>query len=128
MKEIINYVCEVCGKSFSNEGECQEHELNHLSGKATGHVKMWDYEGQPLPINCLSYNDATYLQIDDSIGAEFISEAADYLGQYAPFESNSENTGHFIYDDNHDWIRVEDEIKKANKHLKVFGLPLLKME
>ena len=125
MTEIHTYRCDVCGKTFDDEYECREHEMEHITAKLKGMVVMMDSLGEVLPLDDIhTAIERTYAIY---VGCK---EAADILWEL--FEDEGYNPpirdivtpvlypAFFVYDqDDYRWLYFNDLEEEYNRLLKL---------
>ena len=60
MKEVMHYVCEVCGTEYDNKYECARCEKGHRMP-----VKFIGSKYQPITINALGIPDVISIEFDN---------------------------------------------------------------
>ena len=125
MTEIHTYRCDVCGKTFDDEDDCREHEMEHNVAKLKGAVVMMDSREKVLPLDdihtAIERTHAIY------VGCK---EAADIL--WGLFEDKGYSPpirdivtpvlypAFFIYDkDNFCWLYLNDLEEEYNRLLEL---------
>ena len=125
MTEIHTYRCDVCGKTFDDEDDCREHEMEHITAKLKGVVVMMDSLGEVLPLDDIhTAIERTYAIY---VGCK---EAADILWEL--FEDEGYNPpirdivtpvlypAFFVYDqDDYRWLYFNDLEEEYNRLLEL---------
>lgn len=128
MTTITKYVCDLCGKTFENEDECQQHELLEKFGCYASNVVFFDAHKNVITasqvINQLF--DPWAIFIGDEKAIPFIEEIYDFCGFYSPWCSEGNNnrkaTGFYIYDEDIGWYRPADKIEELERKMKEYGV------
>ena len=125
MTEIYTYRCDICGKTFDDEYECREHEMEHNAAKLKDAVVMMDSQEKVLPFdNIHTAIERTYAIY---VGCK---EAADILWEM--FEDEGYNPpirdivtpvlypAFFVYDqDDYRWLYLNDLEEEYNHLLEL---------
>lgn len=79
MIEIRYYECELCGKRFEDEGECQAHERLEKMGQYLNRFTLYDSLYNPIDFKELTedynrYNDVYYVVIRDEEAGDALNE------------------------------------------------------
>lgn len=125
MTEIYTYRCDVCGKTFDDEYECREHEMEHNAAKLKGAVVMMDSQEKVLPLDDI--HTAIERAYAIYVGCK---EAADVLWEMFEDEGYNPPIGDirtpvlypafFTYDqDNYSWLYLNDIEEEYNRLLKL---------
>ena len=125
MTEIYTYRCDVCGKTFDDEYECREHEMEHNAAKLKGAVVMMDPLGKVLPLDDI--HTAIERTFAIYVGCK---EAADILWEMFDDEGYNSPIGDivtpilypafFTYDqDKHSWLYMRDLEEDYNRLLEL---------
>ena len=80
------YQCEVCGKTFDDEDDCREHEMEHIPAKLKGVVVMMDSLGEVLPLDDIhtAIERAYAIYVGCKEAADILWEMFDDEGYNAP--------------------------------------------
>lgn len=125
MTEIHTYRCDVCGKTFDDEDDCREHEMEHITAKLKGAVVMIDSLGGVLPLDDIhtAIERAYAIYVGCKEAADILWEMFDDEGYSAPIE-NIETTiqypAFFTYNqDEYSWLYTRDLEEEYNRLLKL---------
>lgn len=114
-----SYICEYCGEQFTNEEECQEHEVQEKVKDVKDKIKYFNCEGSKLPLTA-SPSDIDYFWAMDEQAFEFVNNYFYECGYDKPLITTNYRTGEFYYEDDGCWYNVDDLKDKQNKILNVF--------
>lgn len=129
MTTITEYVCDICGKVFDNEIECQRHEILEKIGKYSNDAIFFGRNKEVI-----SFDDVISLPagvwgiyIEDESAIPLVDEIFDFCGVISPWSSyggsNRKTTGLYLYDDEHDcWYLPADKIEELKKEMKEYGV------
>ena len=125
MTEIHTYRCDVCGKTFDDEDDCREHEMEHITAKLKGAVVMLDPQGEVLPLDdihtAIERTYAIYVRCKEA--ADILWEMFNSNGYYPPIEDIEtpvQYPAFFTYDeDEYRWHYMRDLEEEYNRLLKL---------
>ena len=123
MTEIYTYRCDICGKTFDDEGDCRKHEIEHNVAKLKGAVVMMDDGGEVLPLDDIhTAMERTYaIYVGCKEAADILWEAFDDEGYSTPIENIEtpiQYPAFFTYDqDKYRWLYMRDLEEEYNRLL-----------
>ena len=125
MTEIYTYRCDICGKTFDDEDDCREHEMEHNAAKLKGAVVMMDYQGKVLPLDdirtAIEKSYAIYVGCKET--AKMLWELFEDEGYTTPIEDIRTPVlypAFFIYDqDGYHWLYFNDLEEEYNRLLEL---------
>lgn len=120
MTEHTFYTCDYCGKTFTNDFECNRHESEHKISELNGKVRFFkkDHEGMiELPISTDSVDSVRYIYCADKEMWEFLSEIFNEAGYCSPDEYCKYGSKFYAYDsDDFSWY---DVVQRRNKYQEI---------
>lgn len=128
MTEKTIYVCDICGKEFADEAECQVHEWKEKSPPYIGRFEIIYYNNKKsleLPIDS-EINRIKAIYTKDKSAAQFLD---DYFSSYYGSAGESPYCGFPIrdnmiiyYDDDFCdcWLDLDEEYTKLDKIKNLF--------
>ena len=117
--------CDVCGKTFDDEDDCREHEMEHITAKLKGAVVMMDSLGEALPLDDIrTAIERTYAIY---VGCKEVADILWELFKDEGYETPIENIrtpvlypAFFIYDqDKYCWRYMRDLEEEYNRLLEL---------
>ena len=123
MTEIYTYRCDICGKTFDDEDDCREHEMEHITAKLKGGVVMMDSLGEVLPLDDIhtAIERAYAIYVGCKEAADILWEMFDDEGYSAPIESIETPIQYpAFFTDNQDkysWLYMRDLEEEYNRLL-----------
>ena len=125
MTEIHTYRCDVCGKTFDDEDDCREHEMEHITAKLKGVVVMMDSLGEVLPLDDIhtAIERAYAIYVGCKETADILWKMFEDEGYCTPIENIRTPVlypAFFVYDqDNYGWLYFNDLEKEYNRLLEL---------
>ena len=125
MTEIYTYRCDICGKTFDDEYECREHEMEHNAAKLKDAVVMMDSQEKVLPLDDIhTAIDRCYaIYVECNEAAKMLWELFEEEGYNPPIENIVPPIlypAFFIYDqDDYRWLYLNDLEEKYNRLLEL---------
>ena len=125
MTEIHTYRCDICGKTFDNEDDCREHEMEHDAAKLKGAVVMIDSLGKILPLDDIhtAIERAFAIYVGCKEAAKMLWEMFDDEGYTIPIENiktSIQYPAFFAYDkDKYCWLYMRDLEEEYNRLLEL---------
>ena len=125
MTEIYTCRCDICGKTFDDEYECREHEMEHNAAKLKGAVVMMDSQERVLPLDDIhtAIERAYAIYVECKEAADILWEMFDDEGYNAPIESIEtpiQYPAFFTYNqDKYSWLYMRDLEEEYNRLLKL---------
>ena len=125
MTEIYTYRCDICGKTFDDEDDCREHEMEHITAKLKGAVVMMDSLGEALPLDDIHtvIERAYAIYVGCKEAADILWEMFDDEGYCTPIENIEtpiQYPAFFTYDqDKYCWRYMRDLEEKYNRLLEL---------
>ena len=119
------YQCEVCGKTFDDEDDCREHEIEHITAKLKGVVVMMDSLGEVLPLDDIhtAIERAYAIYVGCKEAADILWEMFDDEGYSAPIESIKtpiQYPAFFTYNqDKYSWLYMRDLEEEYSRLLEL---------
>lgn len=127
MTEKTTYVCDICGKEFADEGECQIHEWKEKAAPYIGRFEIVYYDNRKsheLPIDS-EIDRIKAIHTKDRHATQFLDDYfSDYYGgasenPYCGFPNTDDMI--IFYDDDIDcWLDLDEEYTKLNKIKNLF--------
>lgn len=130
MTTITKYVCDLCGKVFDNEIECQGHEILEKIGNHLNSVVLFDGNKQVLSFDTVIasfYDEVRGIYIEDESAIPLVEEVFRFCGMISPWSvdggNNRKTTGLYLYDeDSYCWYLPADKIEELKKEMKEYGV------
>lgn len=125
MTEIYTYRCDICGKTFDDEDDCREHEMEHNAAKLKGAVVMIDSLGKILPLDDIhtAIERAFAIYVGCKEAADILWEMFDSNGYTIPIKdikTSIQYPAFFTYDqDEYCWRYMRDLEEEYNRLLKL---------
>ena len=125
MTEIHTYRWDVCGKTFDDEDNCREHEMEHITAKLKGAVVMMDSLGKVLPLDDIhtAIERAYAIYVGCNEAAKMLWELFEDEGYCTPIENIRTPVlypAFFVYDqDNYHWLYFNGLEKEYNRLLEL---------
>ena len=125
MTEIYTYRCDICGKTFDDEYECREHEMEHNAAKLKGAVVMMDSQEKVLPLDDIhtAIERAYAIYVGCKEAADILWKMFEDEGYCTPIENIRTPVlypAFFVYDqDNYGWLYFNDLEKEYNRLLEL---------
>ena len=125
MTEIYTYRCDICGKTFDDEYECREHEMEHNAAKLKGAVVMMDSQEKVLPLDDIhtAIERAYAIYVGCKEAADILWEMFEDEGYCTPIENigiSIQYPAFFIYDlDKYCWRDMRDLEEEYNRLLEL---------
>lgn len=125
MTEIYTYRCDICGKTFDDEDDCREHEMEHTASFIKKAVVMMDDGGEILPLDDISTAiDKCYaIYVGCNETAKMLWELFEDEGYVTPIEDIGTPVlypAFFIYNkDNYHWLYFNNLEKEYNRLLEL---------
>ena len=125
MTEIYTYRCDICGKTFDDEYECREHEVEHNVAKLKGAVVMMDSQEKVLPLDDIhtAIERAYAIYVGCKEAADVLWEMfddEDYNPPIRDIRTPILYPAFFIYDqDNYRWLYLNDLEEEYNHLLEL---------
>ena len=125
MTEIHTYRCDICGKTFDDEDDCREHEMEHNAAKLKGAVVMIDSLGKILPLDDIhtALERAYAIYVGCKEAANILWEMFDDEGYNPPIRDIVTPVlypAFFVYDqDDCRWLYMRDLEEEYNRLLKL---------
>ena len=119
------YQCEVCGKTFDDEYECREHEMEHNAAKLKDAVVMMNSQEKVLPLDDIhtAIERAYAIYVGCKEAADILWELFEDEGYTTPIEdirTPALYPAFFIYDqDNYHWLYLSDLEEEYNRLLEL---------
>ena len=129
MTTITKYICDLCGKTFENEEECQQHEILEKFKYHSTNVVFFDRDKKVITAEQVvsQLYDPWAIFIENEEAIPLVEEIYDFCGFISPWSnyggSNRKATGLYLYDENNDrWYLPADKIEKLKKEMKEYGV------
>lgn len=130
MTTITKYVCDLYGKVFDNETECQGHEILEKIGNHLNSVVFFDGNKQALSLDTVVtsfYDEIWGIYIEDESAIPFIEEVFRFCKIISPWSidggNNRKTKGLYLYDEEHySWYLPADKIEELKKEMKEYGV------
>ena len=125
MTEIYTYRCDICGKTFDNEDDCREHEMEHNVAKLKGAVVMMNSLGKVLPLDDIhtAIERAYAIYVGCKEAADILWDLFDSNGYTIPIEdieTSIQYPAFFTYDqDECYWRYMRDLEEEYNRLLEL---------
>lgn len=94
MTTITKYVCDLCGKVFDDEIECQGHEILEKIGNHLNSVVLFDGNKQTLSLDTVVasfYDEIWGIYIEDESAIPFIEEVFRFCEIISPWSIDGGN-------------------------------------
>lgn len=129
MYEITKYVCEVDGKEFEAESECQKYELELKYGGVikNNEVQLWDEEFQPLSITDIehSLDHAIYFKCLTKEAVRYLAEMSEDSYDCVPDARDIHLGEIYVYDEfGEEFIPFSEFAENVIQIAKHFNLKL----
>ena len=129
MTTITKYICDLCGKTFENEEECQQHEILEKFKYHSTNVVFFDKDKNVITAEQVvsQLYDPWAIFIENEEAIPLIEEIHYYCGFISPWSreggSNRKTVGLYLYDeDNEVWYLPADKIEELKKEMKEYGV------
>lgn len=129
MTTITKYVCDLCGKTFENEDECQQHEILEKFKYHSTNVVFFNKDKNVITAEQVvsQLYDPLAIFIEDEEVIPLVEEIYDFCGFISPWSIDGgyirKTTGLYLYDENNDrWYLPADKIEKLKKEMKEYGV------
>lgn len=129
MTTITKYVCDLCGKTFENEDECQQHEILEKFKYHSTNVVFFDENKNVITTEQVVSQpyDPWAIFIEDEEVIPLVEEIDNFCGFISPWSSyggsNRKTTGLYLYDENNDrWYLPADKIEELKEKMKDYGV------
>ena len=130
MTTIIKYVCDLCGKTFEDEDECQQHETLEKFKYHSSNVVFFDKDKNVITAEQIinQRDDPWAIFIENEEAIPFVEEIYDFCFFTASPWSwngghNRKMTGLYLYDEETNlWYLPADKIEKLKKEMKEYGV------
>lgn len=130
MTTITKYVCDLCGETFDDEDECQEHELLEGFGHYSNDIVFFDENKKAISINDIltSEKEIWGIYVGDETAIPSIENFFDYLDTISPWSILSGEIrkvrGLYLYDEENygGWYLPADKIEEIKKEMKEYGV------
>lgn len=129
MTTITKYVCDLCGKTFENEEECQQHEILEKFKYHSANVVFFDKNKKVITVDQVvdQLYDPWAIFVENENAIPVIEEIDDLCGFTSPWDkdggNNRKTIGLYLYDeDNGFWYLPADKIEKLKKEMKEYGV------
>ena len=103
MTTKVNYICDVCGEVFDDEGLCKQHERMHeYEGITDADCRIFDNCGRQITFNDYDSDDCYYYEVNTERGRKAIENFFND-SSYTPCKIEE---GQFVwYDDK--WVNID---------------------
>ena len=129
MTTVTKYVCDLCGKTFENEEECQQHEILEKFKYHSTNVVFFNKDKNVITAEQVvsQLYDPWAIFIEDEEVIPLVEEIYDFCGFISPWSVYGgyirKTTGLYLYDENNDrWYLPADKIEKLKKEMKEYGV------
>lgn len=129
MTTITKYVCDICGKTFENEDECQQHEMLEKFKYHSTNVVFFDENKNVITAEQVisKLYDPWAFFIEDEEVIPLVEEIYYFCDFFSPWSSyggsNRKTTGLYLYDENNDcWYLPADKIEELKEKMKEYGV------
>lgn len=129
MTTIIKYICDLCGKTFENEDECQQHEVLEKFKYHSSNVVFFDKDKNVITAEQIinQRDDPWAIFIENEEAIPLVEEIDNYCGFISPWSwnggHNRKMTGLYLYDEETNlWYLPADKIEKLKKEMKEYGV------
>lgn len=129
MTTITKYVCDLCGKTFENEEECQQHEILEKFKYHSTNVVFFDENKNVITTEQVVSQpyDPWAIFIEDEEIIPLVEEIYDFCGFISPWDkiggNNRKTIGLYLYDeDNGLWYLPADKIEELKRKMKEYGV------
>ena len=114
--EVI-YICDVCGKQFDDEDECQKHETAHTYEDVTAKdCRIFDFNGREMSWED-DPDDCYYYEVNTERGIDAVDA---FLNKDNCWHTVNVQDGRFMWYDE-EWIDANFFRQKAEEVDKIFG-------
>lgn len=129
MTTITKYICDICGKVFDDEDECENHELLEKIDKYSNNIVFFGQNKKVISFDEVVSRPGVIwgIYIEDENAIPLIDEIFDLYGVISPWSidggNNRKTTGLYLYDENNDhWYLPADKIEELKKEMKAYGV------
>ena len=129
MTTITKYVCDLCGKTFENEEECQQHEILEEFKYHSTNVVFFDKDKNVITAEQVvsQLYDPWAIFIENEEAIPLVEEIDNYCGFISPWSwdggHNRKMAGLYLYDEETNlWYLPADKIEKLKKEMKEYGV------
>ena len=129
MTTITKYICDLCGETFDDEEECQQHEILEKFKYHSAGVVFFDECKNVLTVEQVVRQkyDPWAIFIEDEEAIPLVEEIDNYCGYVSPWSktggSNRKTTGLYLYDEvKYCWYIPADKIKEIKREMKEYGV------
>lgn len=125
MIEVTTYKCEICGKTFNDEGDCHKHEMEHTTSLLKKAVVMMDSSGEILPLDDMptAIERAYTIYVGCKETANILWEIFNEEGYCVPIEDINtpiKYPAFFVYyQDSYCWHYMRDLEEEYNRLLEL---------
>lgn len=129
MTIITKYVCDLCGKTFEDEDECQQHETLEKFKDHISNVVFFDKDKNVITAERVinQRDDPWAIFIENEEAIPLIEEIYDSCGLISPWSwdggRNKKTAGLYLYDEETAlWYLPASKIKELKKVMKEYGV------
>lgn len=129
MTVIKKYICDLCGKEFDDNEECQQHEILERCSKYSNSIIFFDRHKKIIPLKeVISTSPELWgIFVTDKNAIPVIDDICNFIGEYSPWYEECglvrKTTGLYLYDaDNSCWFLPADKIKELKEKMKEYGV------
>lgn len=129
MTTVTKYICDLCGKTFENEEECQQHEILEKFKYHSTNVVFFDENKNVITAEQVvsQLYDPWAIFIENEEAIPLVEEIHNYCGFISPWSreggSNRKTVGLYLYDeDNEVWYLPTDKIEELKRKMKEYGV------
>ena len=129
MTTITKYVCDLCGKTFDDEDECEKHEIWEKISKYSNSVIFFDRDKKIIPLKEVASTShevcGIYVTVKSAIPS--IEEFCEFYDIITPWSCegghNRKTAGLYLCDeDGYCWYLPADRIEELKKKMKEYGV------
>lgn len=129
MTTITKYICDLCGKTFDDEDECEKHEILEKISKYSNDVVFFGWTKKILSLDEVisgSY-EVWGIYVEDESAIPSINEFCEFCEIITPWSCeggrNRKTAGLYLYDkDTYCWYLPADKIEELKKEMKEYGV------